>query len=288
MTRSVIVACVLAGLAGSAQAATVEFRLVERQGRSSFTPDIVGFSNQLNFSVEARVVGGAVGESLGNFSFNLTSNEGDFNTNPTGTLFSQAAISTIAGQYDPTNYNDQASVGRGGLAHQYSYLAGINPNFNGLIDSSGGAWTESTTLADIGLVTGAPIGGPMLDLFSTNGNRPATQPSSLATTATMDVALAHQYLGATNVGGGDGDWIAIYNFNATLQSNATRAMVVTLGGVQAQTFTSWAKANGVWGPASPVNAQATGGAITIQILPAPGAAALLGLGGLVATRRRRN
>jgi len=277
-------ACLLAGIAGSAQAVTVEFRIVERQGQLAWNPGAPQTAlndNVLNFAVQARVVGGLPGQSLGNNGFNIIM-PGEAETS--GDL-TPGAISASNGQYTPGDYSDNFDVGNGGVAHVYSYLAGINPSFIGLINTSDGSWTQ-TTSQDIGLVTGAPIGTNMLHIFGGTGSassRPATvSGNSAATVAPLDPVLATQYLGANN------NFIDVFHFNYTIFNSASRLLNVVLDGATAQTFTQWAKSSGLWGPDAPVNADniiTTG--LTVAIIPAPGAAALLGLGGLVAARRRR-
>ncbi len=283
MKKSLVAAMALVAAAGAAHAQTVEFRVIERQGQMSWNPSTAQTAtndNVFNFAVQARVVGGAANTALGNHTFNVVmpgeaETAGDLTT---------AAISASNGQYTPTNYADDFTVGTGGVAHVYSYLAGINPSFIGIVNASDGAWTQ-TSSQDIGLITGAPIGSNMLHIFGGTGSgatRPATvQGDAAATVAPLDAALANQYLGA------NGNFIDVYHFNYTVSNTAARAITVNLTGASAQVFTAWAKANGLWGPGTSPNVAATTAGLTVQIVPAPGAAALLGLGGLVATRRRR-
>jgi len=111
---------------------------------------------------------------------------------------------------------------------------------------------------------------------------PDTYPGS-GDAAPLDPTLAQTYLGADN------NFIDVYRFRYSMSSTAARVVTFSLDSVQAQTFGSLVRANGVWGPANPQNAMAilaTGVSVPV-ITPAPGAAALLGLGGLVVARRRR-
>jgi MYXO-CTERM domain-containing protein len=285
MTRIVTMACVLAGVAGSAMATQVEFRLVERRGQTAWNsgqPTSVPLNdNILNLAVQARVVNGGQDEALGNFGFDITTNEAQTD----GTL-NYARISNLDGTYN-TGATQYAStlgsvVGQSGLATGYAYLAGINPNFNGLINASGGSFTDNPAIHEIGLVTGSPTGNSLLLITDTMGaGAPDTYPGT-GSTAPLDHALADQYFAA------DGNWIDVYHFNYTILSNAIRQIHFNLNNAQAQTFNGLALANGVWGPNSPTNATTTSAGVDISVTPAPGAAALLGLGGLVAARRRRN
>ena len=301
MTRTAVLsACIVASIAGAAQAATVEFRIVEVRSQSSWSGTFFGTNflpatttpNQtlapagsvtndetVNFAVQARVVGGAPGEALGNFGFDIVTNDATSNGQ-----FTRASISNADGSFNTaaaSRYNSNSTVGRGGLSAVYSYLAGINPNFNGLINTDGGSFIQNPAVNDLGLITGSPTGGALLLLADTGGTgNPDTYIGG--TTADLDPALASAFMGA------DGTFRDVYHFNYYFSSNAARTVTFSVANPQAQTFLSLAFANGVWGPANPVNAAASASGASIVITPAPGAAALLGLGGLVAARRRRN
>ncbi len=295
---AVLSACVLAGIAGAAQASTVEFRIVERRGQIAWTGTNFGFTSipgvppipnlalasgsnvtndeVLNFAVQARVVGGLPGEALGNFGFDVVSND----QTARGTL-TRSSISDASGAYTPTNYGSNSTVGRGGLSSIYGYLAGINPNFNGLINTSGGSFTENPAVNDLGLVTGSPTGNSLLLLTDTQGAGAPDTYSGVGTTAPLDSAVADSYLGA------DGNFRDVYHFNYYMSSNAIRTVTFSLANAQAQTFFDLALANGVWGPNNPLNAVAVATGASVVVTPAPASVALLGLGGLVAARRRR-
>lgn len=286
---AVLSACAIASIAGSAQAGTVSFRIVERRTQTSFNPNLpssVTNDNVLNFAVLARVTG--LGESLGNFAFDITSNDAQ----AAGT-FNRSRIS-IAGSpnYDntATQYSNNSTVGVGGIAASYAYLANINPFFNGLINQTGGSFTDNPAVNEIGLVAGSPTGSfLLLSTDQTGDGNPDTYagndtgiPPNNGDTAALDPALAAQFFASNTE-------IEVYRFNYNIISTATRALTFSVSNAQAQTFINLGFANGVWGPNNPQNATAvtTAGA-TVAIVPAPGAAALLGLGGLVAARRRRN
>ena len=280
MTRTAVLsACIVASIAGAAQAATVEFRIVERRGQVAWTGTAqpAGTNDAiLNFSVLARVVGGVSGEALGNFGFDLVSNDATGNG-----AFTKALISNADGTYAPsTTYSNNATVGRGGLARPYSYLAGISPEFNGVINMTSGSFIQNPLVEDLGLITGSPTGQALLDVADTDfDGLPDTYPGS-GTTAPLDPALGSAYFGATG-------FVAVYNFNYTIASNAIRTITFSVANAQAQTFLSLAVANGVWGPANPQNATTLASGALVAVTPAPGAAALLGLGGLMVARRRR-
>lgn len=288
MTRTVIMACVIAGVAGAAQAATVEFRIVERRSQVAWNPSTAQSTplndNVVNFAVQARVVGGLAGEALGNFGFNIISTDSE----AAGSL-ARARIS-VAGtaNYDVSaaQYNASSTLGTGGLAGTYTYLAGINGAFNGVINGNSGSWIQ-TPAADIGLVTGSPTGGAGLLSYGSAGNvdgngDPVPDTWVTGDTASLDESVANQFLGA------NGNFIDVYHFNYTIASTAARLVTFSLDGINAQTFVSLSRSDGVWGPANPLDATAiinTPG--SIAVVPAPGAMALLGFGGLIAARRRR-
>jgi hypothetical protein len=289
--RTTIVPCTAIALlvaSGSLHAATVEFRIIERRGQTSWTvvnPSSVLNDNILNLAVQARVVGGAPGEALGNFRFDMIM-PGELES--FGTL-SKARIS-VGGtaNYDVSaaQYNNNATVGVGGLAASFTYLAGISAEFNGLINTSSGFWTN-TPDQDIGKVNGSPAGGAGLLAYGAAGRQdgngnfvPDTWVSG--TTAALDTAVAQQFLGA------NGNYVDVYHFNYTISNSALRAMTFTLNGVTAQTFTSLASVNDVWGPANPLDANVSVTNLTLALVPAPGAAFGTGMLILAASRRRRS
>ncbi len=266
--------------AANAQVPAVEFRFVERQGQTQVsvpfgaTPTTDGV---LNFAIQARVTGGTATDFLGNFSFDIIANgEADAN----GTL-TKLLTSDAAGTYNAnSNQSNNATVGRGGLAVIYTYLAGINPNFNGLINTTGGTFTNTAGSQEIGLVTGSPTGNALLLLTDTMGTGNPDTYSGSGVTAPIDPTVASTYLGAA------GNFVDVYRFKYTLSSTASRVINFSLANLTAQVGSSLQLSNGVWGPAQ-ANAAASSTGISIPVAPAPASAALLGLGGLVAARRRR-
>ncbi len=289
MTRTVLMACIIAGVAGAAQAATVEFRIVERRSQVAYNPFIASSvplnDSLLNFAVQGRVVGGGPTEGIGNFGFNILSNEAE-----TSGALARARIS-VAGtaNYDTSSlqYGANSTLGVGGLAATYTYLAGINGAFNGVINTNSGSFTQNAAIHDIGLITGSPTGGAGLLSYGSLGNvddlgNPVPNLWVAGNVSAMDIGDATNFLGA------NANFVDLYHFNYTISNTATRVVTFTLGGINAQTFTSLSRSDGVWGPASPLDATliVSSGA-SVSVTPAPGAVALLGIGGLVAARRRR-
>ncbi len=249
MMRRVASACGLMAMAAvGARAQTVEFRFVERQGQQAIVTPLFGTATTdavLSFAVQARVVGGAANRGLGNFNFNIAI-VGEPEAN--GAL-ARMIICNADGTYalNPTQAVS-STLGRGGLAAAYIYLAGIGGgSFNGLINSSSGTYTNRPD-QDIGLVTGAPIGGAMLRFTDVDASGdPDTYtgpvPSGQGATAALDVGLANTYFAA------NGNWIDVYRFRYVVSNIATpRVLHVALNGMTAQTFSSWGKSSDAWGP----------------------------------------
>jgi hypothetical protein len=264
---SCLVCTAVVAAAGAAHGQSVEFRIVEREGQniilfssgSSTTSDGV-----LNFAVQARVVGGSATQFLGTFSFNIIApGEPDAN----GTL-AKLLTSNVDGTYAANmTQSTNASVNRGGLAAIYCFLAGINPNFNGLINTSGGSFTNTPGNQEIGIVTGSPAGNSLLLLTDPNGTgNPATYPGT-GTTAAIDPAIAATYLGAA------GNFVDVYRFKYTLTDATPRSLSFNLANVTAEIGSSLQNTNGTW---VPVQSSATATATGILFpFPAPASASLL-------------
>ncbi len=293
MKKSLVTAIALVAAAGAVHAQSVEFRIVERRGQTSWTPATTLAplnDGVLDLAVQARVVGGTAGRGIGNFNFNVTTTSGEAESR--GSLARARISNTGTGTYNTsaTQYDLSSTLGQGGLAATYIYLAGINGAFNGVINSSSGTYTNNAAEQDIGLITGAPIGGSLLTTFGSagvvdaNGDPvPDTYPGT-GTTATLDNALANTYLGA------NGNFVDLYHFRYTItNSTIDRTIVFAITGAAAQTFGSLASSSGVWGPAGITDATVSvGSPLSFRVIvPAPASAALLGLGGLMAARRRR-
>ena len=284
MKPSTVLVCVLAGVAGTARATNIEFRIVERRGQTAWdgvSNSVPLNDNILNLAVQARVVGGAADESLGDFRFDIITNDAE----SAGTL-RRCRISNPDGTYvtDSTAFDNNATVGRGGLAAIYTYLAGVNGAFNGLINVSGATFTNNPAINEIGFIGGPPCGQQLLLLADLDfDNNPDTYPGT-GTTAPIDPTLANTYLGA------NGNFVDVYHFNYTMTAATNPFLSISLNVSLAQTFGFLALVNTKWGPGNPVNAM---NIVTtnydFRVTPAPASVALLGLGGLAAAggRRRR-
>jgi len=283
----------LAG-AANAQVPAVEFRIVERQSQVTIpNPPVAGQAlndNQLNYAVQGRVTGATGNAGIGNFSFDIVaSGEPD----ASGSLFF-LATSMSNGTYDPnTTQSTSSSNGPTGMAAQYRYLVGINPNFGGLVNTSGGTFTNTAANQEIGLVTGSNTGAALLQQTDFTGGGPfGTDPdgnpdtySGSGTTAPLDQTYANTYLGA------NGNFVDLFRFKYLVtNTTTTRNIVFTLANATAQLTTGFQLSSGIWGPVTGTPGSVTvtpASAVHVVGVPAPASVALLGLGGLVATRRRR-
>jgi len=289
----------LAALAGMANAQSVEFRIVQESATTNSlvtaTPPTPGTTLTSanpsgNYAVQARVTAGANGSALAGFSFDIViPGEPDAN----GTI-AKLRIMSLAG--DGTYFNGAAatnsSIGAGGMARQYSYLAGINSQFNGLVNTSGGTFTNQAGQQEIGLITGSATGSALL---GTPGVDPAGEgnvgtwsgygvggtPAS-GNTASVDPAIGPVYFA-------QGQFIDLYRFRYTATNFTQRTLSLTLANAAAQVFNQFVFNNGSWGPqaSNVAAANVTTTPLSVPVTPAPASAALLGLGGLVAARRRR-
>lgn len=97
---------------------------------------------------------------------------------------------------------------------------------------------------------------------------------------------------------GNNSYFQVYRFTVTLTDFSDRDIVISANGFS-QVVSGWTHlgsnepldestpGNVTWAGTSSVTDNDVGGTFILRIVPAPGAAALLGLGGLVAARRRR-
>lgn len=269
-----VVSCALA-----AHAQTVEFRIVERTSQTQATL----LDPVLDLAVQARFNGA---NSLGGFYFDIRI----LGEQESRGSLARGGITNLDGTYDPT-INTGTVVGRHGLARQYSYVATVNPNFNGLINTSSATFTN-TAEQEIGLITAYAQSSPMLqtpgidvdqdgnpDTWSGNGS--GITPPNLAT-ASMPAAVATTYFG-------NNQFIDVYRFRYTVTDFAARTLQFRVTGVAAEQFIQLVFSSGQWSVQnSTVSSTAiVSSGVNISVIPAPGAACLLGIGALTLTRRRR-
>ncbi len=262
----------------------------------------------IEIAVQARVTGGRMlsgfdfdivmpteAESAGQLWISRISNGGAYTGNGSPWV--------IGGNPNP----GAAGVGLFGVASTFSYLPGLQaPKFNGSINDSSGTFTNNAAMQEIGLIGGLASGSALLstpgidDGFTGSpgtftgpfvtvadppgGPNPVVGKPENGSTASVDPDAALNYFGQEG-------WIDIYRLRYTITSNSLRTVPVQLRDPHASTFTQFVYAGGtqqVWGVDSQTDA------ITIlnpnfsfNVTPAPSTVALMGLGGLVISRRRR-
>ncbi len=278
MREIILSACALAAAAGTAlaQGGTVEFRLVELTGQTQVGPTFSGATDAvLNFGVQARVTGVA-GRGIGDWAFNiriageaegggtlarLRINNGD------GTLFTGAPSTSTTGG------------GVLGVATAHRYLVGLNGNFNGLINTSAGTFTNGPD-QEIGLVggtaRGAGLNGTGLIAFD-----PDTGAASIASDPDYTTGLENFF-------GANGVWTDLYRFRFTVSNLAARTLSFRIESATAATFSNLVLAGADFaGNTTGGTAQTSTFGLDIPVVPAPASVALVGLGGLALARRRR-
>lgn len=247
--------------------ATVDLRIVPRFGQ---TPIVAGYEASLDLAVQARV--SSFGDSFGlsSFAFNLrvvgeAENAG---------LLQRASISNFDGTYDP-GISMISSVGRGGLARQYTYLAMLNSAFNGRVNASMGTFTNGPD-QEIGLITGASAGERFLGTPGIDDDGDGV-PDALSPSA----SVMRTYFGAD-------EWIDIYRFRYLISRFTGRGFSMRLEDVSGvQVFTEVRDAQGLWGPSNiPVSTVSTQG-FDLYTIPVPGAGVMVAVACCVLARRRR-
>lgn len=230
------VACSIAGLSHG-QTSSVQFRIVERTGQASVSQS----DNVVDLAVQAR----STGHALNSFGFHVRiSGEPE----AYGTL-ARGAISNLDGTYT-SSVGVTSSVGRGGLAAQYTFLAQINPRFNGVINEDVNVFANGPD-QEILLVTGTVGGSSLLrtpgmdndadgfpDAWSGNGGG-VTPP--YWTFAPLDSAISGPYF-ARN------EFIDLYHFRYTVTNLTSRTLHFTLENLTTTTFDQLIYNLGTWGP----------------------------------------
>ncbi len=246
MLRSLGSLLAAAALSASAHAQSVEFRIVERTGQTQVVGGMGGGGGDtdLDFAVQARVIGGTPAHALGGFGFDIVlTGESD----AWGTL-NRGRISNPDHTY-ATTFAVSSAVGIGGLAVQYTYLAGLSAAFNGVINLSTGSFTNTPQNQEIGLVTGFTFGAPMLATpgFDPGGEgNPATwsQYGTGATPSSGDTAAIDAATGATYFA--LGQFVDVYRFRYTVTDFTSRRISATIVHPTAQVFPRFIYSNGAW------------------------------------------
>jgi hypothetical protein len=247
-----------------------------------------GSDSLLELAVQARVTGGA----LGAFSFDIAI-PGEADTN--GTL-ERARINTSLSNHAYFNSGAWAagtSIGVHGMAYPYTFLAstgGPSAAFNGVINTSTATFTNNPNDQEIGLIVGRVMGDPLLHTPGIGGDGDGVPDTYVSgTTAALDATAAANYFGA-------GQFIDVYRFRYTVTNLAPRNLSFIIRNVLAENFTQLTNNGNLWGAqdstvasgdihGAPLSATVTGFSLFI---PSPATGAVLGMGGLVALRRRRS
>ncbi len=276
LSRNAVVACALCCAPAVARAANIEFRLVEITGQTTATP----VDPILDFAIQGRVTGGAAASGLGSWYFDSVQLVGDAESragldrdrisNPDGTYFTGAPVVSNA-------------VGIGGVASQYSFLASVSANFNGLFNMSGGTFTN-TPDNEIGSISGYAGGSGLLRTPGVDANMDGRPDSILApaTSGPLPAAAMPTYFA-------QGQFIDLYRFRVIFTDLTIRSVLVRLNGARGQSFTevSLGTDGSLWGPALDTGDAVTTTNLLVQVIPAPGAAGGLAIAGMMAARRRR-
>jgi hypothetical protein len=252
MRACISAAAMLALVNGVASAQTVQFRIVQESPANS-APAFAAAGHYLNppsqsYAVQAMVSGGSGAAGLASFGFTIV-----ISTEPdtSGTL-AKLRISDSCGVYYIGPSAENSTVGAGGLARQYSYLAAINSNFNGLINVTSGNFTNTPGQQEIGMINGSAFGSAMLTTpgmdptgegnpvtFTAYGQSPHAVPAE-GTTAAIPAPLGPTYFA-------EGQFIDLYRFRYTISTLGTRTLTITLQSYSASIFSQFIYSNGVWG-----------------------------------------
>jgi len=277
MKNLVLSVLAVAALAGTANAqARLELRLVRQSGNVT-TPAGAGVTDVdinnvysgapgdvLRFELQYRVVDlddtdDITPAGLSSGTINISTTTGTLTRAQLSRFEAQLAATTPPTSTDTSGLpTPAANSGRRGLHAPFrGGLADANNNdlpANGIVNVD--------TNADPNLYTPGP-GNTLLSI--------------------TPVSVSQNNQGNANNGIDNSGWYGLYSFNYTV--GATNTFVVAAAIADPQTGNSYGYFND--GVAVPVTSQVSTGASYRIIVPAPGAAALVGLGGLLVARRRR-
>jgi hypothetical protein len=185
------------------------------------------------------------------------------------------------------------------MAASYTGLAGFSGDaLNGSVNTSSGSFTNTPGNQEIGIVTGRLMSSPMLHtpgLDPNNEGNPSSYanygtgiPPTNQTTAPLPSGLGNYFA--------SDQFVDVYHFRYVVSNLSTvRTLTFSLRNLLAENFTRFVYSNTLWGaqdstvPPGSISGQSLSTSVTgfSALIPAPGSAALVGLGGLMAIRRRR-
>jgi hypothetical protein len=284
MNRICVSALALAMMAGVASAQQVQFRIVERTNQLIATSG----DSLLELAVQARVVGGGM---LGGYNFNITTNDAEANGTLQRARIMNGFVFGVGNTYfTGSPWTSGNTLGIHGIAGQYSYLAGINGQFNGLINASAGTFTDNPAINELGLIAGAATGTALTQtpgIDADGDGIPDTAPSNGGasqnneTAPVIDPTIRQQYFA-------ENTFVDVYRFRYIVSNFAARTIHFGLTDVGAQTFNQLLFNNGAWGAQNNTVDSGSVSATGYDVLtPSPASVALMGLGGLMVARRRR-
>ncbi|HMN40714.1 MAG TPA: hypothetical protein PKE29_07685 [Phycisphaerales bacterium] len=271
------------GVAGVCRAQSkVEFRIVERTGQGVVSPsDAV-----LNLAVQGRVLDSTSKVGIGGFTFAIILN----GESPAFGTLARDPISNPDGTYF-SGITGQPSGSTNGVARQYAYLVGINAAFNGLINASGGGWTQ-TPSQDIGLIAGFSAQSRLLGTPGVDEDYDGTPDAAVGAEAILPAQIMQSYFGAGGV------WIDLYRFRYTVNNFGARELDLHLVSTSSDpnpsafTFTRLEFTNNTWGMVSTSTSVLPGDitGLKLDVVPGPGSGVGVGvllLGAAGIQRRRR-
>lgn len=259
----------LVALGGEAFAqATVDLRIVPRFGQ---TPIVAGYEAVLDLAVQARVNSASDSFGLSSFAFNIRiAGEPD-----NAGLLQRASISNFDGTYDP-GISIISTVGRGGLARQYTYLAMLNSAFNGRLNASSGTFTNGPD-QEVGLIAGATAGERFLGTPGIDDDGDGVPDALTPSSSTMRTYFAA------------GEFVDIYRFRYLISSFTGRNFSMRIENVDGvQVFSEVRDSQGLWGPTNIAVSTVSTQGFDLYTIPVAGAGVIVMLGcGVLAGRRRR-
>ncbi|HVU65052.1 MAG TPA: hypothetical protein VHC70_13810 [Phycisphaerales bacterium] len=276
LKQAVCAACALTGAAGVSFGSNIELRLAEQSGQVIASPsDAV-----LDFAIQGRVTGGG---GLASWYFDSVQLVNDLESQA---VLSRLRISNPDGTYYTGIPTILSTIGQGGVAAQYAFLPNLSSGFNGLINMSGGPFTNGPD-NEIGTPSGFAGGQFLLNTpgVDTDGDgRPDSVPAP-ATSGALSTSIMQEYFGQDQ-------FVDLYRFGVAFTDLTPRFVTIRLNGALARSFTevNLSADTALWGVTQqPVGSDTVGTTeFVVEVVPAPGVGTLTALSAAgVLVRRRR-
>jgi hypothetical protein len=276
LNRSIVVVCALSCAPVAVRGANIEYRVIELTGQTTAS----NVDPIMDFAIQGRVSGGTAPTGLGSWYFDSIQLVGDAESRAT---FNRDRITNSDGTYFTGAPVTNSAVGQGGVAGQYSFLATVSAGFNGLINTSGGTFTN-TADNEIGNISGYVGGTGLLNVPGVDANMDGRPDSILApaTTGQLPPAVMPTYFG-------QGQFIDIYRFRLTFNDLTVRSVLLRLNSPRGQSFTdvSLGTDGSLWGAVLASGDTVSATTFNIQVVPAPAAGIGLAVGSACVFGRRR-